>query len=401
MVDWKSYTILMPTMLDPHFDMLAKILQDEGYNVKILRTSGADIITHGLENVHNDMCYPALLVIGQFIEALKSKRFDNKKVALLISQTGGGCRASNYIYLLRKALENSGFSEIPVISINSSKMDENSLKVSKFLFFKLLAAVFYGDLMMCLYNYCASYEKTQGESQKALDESLKNINKITTKWEFFALFKNFNRIINRFSQIELSSEKKPCVGIVGEIYMQYSPLGNNNLVKYLITQGAEVVNNGLLSFILSSIYDTINDKKIYGKGGVDYVVAKILVFVLENIEKKMIKMIEKSSKFRVPSEFGRIKELANGYIDYGVKMGEGWLLTAEMVAYITSGVKNIISVQPFGCLPNQIIAKGMIRKIKSRHEDANIIAVDYDAGVSQTNQENRIKLMLAVARRNI
>lgn len=401
MTDWKDYTILMPMMLDPHFEILAKILQDEGYNVKILRTSGAEIITHGLENVHNDMCYPALLVIGQFIEALKSERFDNKKVALLISQTGGGCRASNYIYLLRKALENSGFSDIPVISINSNKMDENSLHVPKILFFKLLAAVYYGDLMMCLYNFCASYEKTSGETQKALIDCLGKINAITQKWEFFRISKNFKRIIERFLQIELTGEKKPSVGIVGEIYMQYSPLGNNNLAKYLISEGAEVVNNGLLSFLLSSIYDTINDKKIYGKGGVDYVVAKILVFVLERIEKKMIKMVKKAGKFRAPTEFGEIKKLANGYIDYGVKMGEGWLLTAEMVAYITNGVKNIISVQPFGCLPNQIIAKGMIRKIKSRHEDANIIAIDYDAGVSQTNQENRIKLMLAVARRGI
>lgn len=397
----KDYIILVPDMLEPHFDVAAKILKDDGYNVVILRNDSEEVITAGLESVHNDMCYPALIVIGQFIDALRSGKFDNSKVALLISQTGGGCRASNYIYLLRKALKDSSFEYVPVVSFNPNSMDENSLVLRKITIIKIFLAIFYCDLIMYLFNKCVSYELNSGDSKEALRKSSEFVQSLTTSMKFFRMKKNYKTILKYFSDIKLSDEKKVKVGIVGEIYIKYSPIGNKKLNEYLVSQGAEVVNSGLIDFILSSLYDAIHDKDIYGTNSKSYKMSKIIAYIFEKLEEDMIKIVKNNSKFTPPISFKYIKDIAKDYIGYGVKMGEGWLLTAEMAAFVRNGIDNVISVQPFGCLPNQIIAKGMIRKIKELHGNANIIAIDYDPGSSKTNQENRIKLMLSSAKRNL
>ncbi|WP_297918844.1 2-hydroxyacyl-CoA dehydratase [uncultured Campylobacter sp.] len=394
----ETHTILIPTMIDPHFRFMQGVLRDEGYKSVLLKEDRANIVEEGLRSVHNDMCYPALLVIGQFIDALKSGEYDTHKVALLISQTGGGCRASNYINLLRKALEDSGFSYIPVISLNFGSLDENEFALGKKSLIKLMAAIFYGDLMMSLYNQCKPYEMTPGATNEIYERVAAQIASMTNEWAFFRLKKNFRYILENFAALQRSGEQKIRVGIVGEIYLKYSPIGNNGLNAYLIRENAEPVNTGLMDFVLTCIYDAVYDKQLYGKGGAAYYGSLAVAKVVEFFQRMMIKQIKRFG-FRAPSPFSEVRAAADGYIGHGVKMGEGWLLTAEMVEFMRHGIQNVVCAQPFGCLPNHIIARGMIRKIKQNYPQANIAAIDYDPGASAVNQENRIKLMLANANR--
>lgn len=396
----KTHTILVPQMLPIHFDLIAKVLRQDGYNVEVLKTDHKGIAEEGLKSVHNDTCYPALLVIGQFIDALKSGKYDLDKTALLITQTGGGCRASNYIYLLRKALEKNGFSQIPVVSLNFSGLEKNSgFKISLRGFTKIVYSLLYADFLMCVYNQIIPYEVQKGEA-KALVERWTE--KLLAQMEtplFVRLKRNYNAMLADFAKIETDrSEEKPKVGIVGEIYLKYAPLGNNNLEEYLVSEGAEVVNSGLLDFILYCVYNRLFDKDIYGNGGLGYIPFKIAGKFLAAKQRQMVKAVKQHGVFTPPADFEKVVTMSEGYLDHGVKMGEGWLLTAEMLELIHSGVNNIVSAQPFGCLPNHIVAKGMMRKIKDNFPLANIIAIDYDPGASRINQENRIKLMLSNAK---
>ena len=392
----ETHTILIPTMIDPHFRFMQGVLSADGYKSILLSENRQNIVEEGLKSVHNDMCYPALLVIGQFIDALKSGEFDTHKVALLISQTGGGCRASNYINLLRKALEDSGFEYVPVISLNFGSLDENEFVLSKKALLRLFGAIFYGDLLMCLYNQCKPYEKKPDFTDEIFELCVNHICDLVGKKSFFRLRKNFKFILSNFTKIERSDEKKVKVGIVGEIYLKYSPIGNNGLNSYLIKENAEPVNTGLMDFILTCIYDAVYDKELYGKGGVAYYASFGVAKIIEFIQAGLIRLI-KAYGFRAPTPFKAVRKAADGYISHGVKMGEGWLLTAEMVEFVSHGIENVVCAQPFGCLPNHIIARGMVRKIKENFPNANIAAIDYDPGASAVNQENRIKLMLANA----
>lgn len=398
----ETHTILVPQMLPIHFSMVEKVLRQAGYKVEVLKTDHRGIAEEGLRSVHNDTCYPALLVIGQFLDALKSGKYDLKKTALMITQTGGGCRASNYIFLLRKALEENGYDYIPVISLNFSGLEKNSgftLNVRTLV--KMIYGLLYGDFLMCIYNQCVPYEKNKGETDALVT---KWQNKLIAQMEspkFLRLKNNYKAMLKDFNAIPLEyPEKRIKVGIVGEIYLKYAPLGNNDLEKYLVSEGAEVVNSGLLDFCLYCVYNVIFDKELYGKGGKAYYGNKIAAKFIVAKQREMINAIKTYSGFDAPADFEEVVKMSNGYLDHGVKMGEGWLLTAEMLELINSGVNNIISAQPFGCLPNHIVAKGMIRKIKDNFPLANIVAVDYDPGASRINQENRIKLMLANARIN-
>lgn len=396
----KSYKILIPMMLDIHFDFIAGVLQKEGYDIEVLQNDGQEVIEEGLKNVHNDMCYPALLVIGQFINALKSGKYNINKVALLLTQTGGGCRASNYIHLLRKALDNNKFSQVKVLSLNFAGLDKgNEFSLSFRAGVRLFQSILYGDLLMLLYNQSVAFEKNIGDSKKILVQWKKRLIGEIGKKSFSQLKENYKKILEDFASIpKEKKDEKIKVGIVGEIYMKYSPLGNNHLTEYLEQEKAEVVNTGILDFLLFNLYDSIFDKKIYGKGGFRYVIAKLLTSYVQKKQEEMIVCIQKNGQFRPPSAFSKIIEMTKGYLGHGVKMGEGWLLTAEMLEFIHMGVNNIVCAQPFGCLPNHIIAKGMIRKIKTNHPKANIVAVDYDPGASSINQENRIRLMLENAK---
>ncbi|MCI8623567.1 MAG: 2-hydroxyglutaryl-CoA dehydratase [Provencibacterium sp.] len=396
-----THTILVPMMLPIHFEMLCEIFRQEGYKVDLLRTNHRGIVEEGLKNVHNDTCYPALLVIGQMMDALKSGNYDLDKVALLITQTGGGCRASNYLSLLRKALYNAGMGQIPIVSLNFSGLEKNSgFTISPRALVKIAFALTYGDMLMWIANQCRTYEKIPGQTQETVERWTRTLTRQFQSLRFFFVKRNYRAILKDFAAIERIEKPRIPVGIVGEIYMKYAALGNNSLEEFLISQGAEPVVSGVTDFVLYCIRNNVFDKRLYGtnkRAGITWAVAG---GYLLSRQKQIIRAIEEEGSFQPPTLFTELEKLVEGTIGTGAKMGEGWLLTSEMLELIHSGVGNIVCTQPFGCLPNHIVAKGMIRKIREAHPEANIVAVDYDPGATRINQENRIKLMLANAFRN-
>lgn len=395
---FKEYTILVPMMANPHFTLIKYALKEYGYNLEILKTNNENIIQNGLSYVHNDMCYPALLVIGQFIDALKSGKYDLDKTALLLPQTGGGCRASNYIFLLRKALERSGFNNIPVLSLNTKHLDDNTLTVPISALILSIKALLYGDFIMCLYNQTRSYELNFGDSLKVHDKAVEWLRDKKFKGKFKD---NLTHICKMFNSVKLSNEIKPRVGIVGEIYLKYSPLGNNNLEDFLISKGAEPVVSGLMDFLLYCLRNNIIDSKIYAVKGLIQPVVKYVLGFCVKLQRTMEEVILEHSKFSAPHCFDKLCEVGECIINPGVKMGEGWLLSAEIAGYIEEGINNVVCAQPFGCLPNHIVAKGAMANIRKKYPMANVVAIDYDPGSCRANQENRINLMLMNAKKHI
>lgn len=397
----KTHTILIPDMLPIHFRLIASILEKYGYKTELLQNTGRRVVDEGLKNVHNDTCYPALLVIGQFMDALNSGKYDLDRVALLISQTGGGCRASNYIHLLRKALS-AKYPDIPVLSLNFSGLEKDtSLKLTLPIAMRMIFAVLYGDFLMSLYNQVKPYEVNPGDTDKVLDKWQDRLKEIFNGNGFVHTKKYYRLIATDFSAVKRVNEKKPKVGIVGEIYVKYSPLANNDLNRFLMEEGCEPNVPGLLDFVLYCTVNTINDAAVYDKRTIRTPVFKLAYRVLYKYQKQQIKFLKEfnNGEFMGPHDFEELRKYADKYINQAVKMGEGWLITAEMAALAESGIENIICTQPFGCLPNHIVAKGMSRVIKEAYPDANIVAIDYDPGATKVNQENRIKLMLANAKK--
>lgn len=391
----KTHTILIPDMLPIHFRLIIAVFKKYGYNMVLLQNSARAVVDEGLKNVHNDTCYPALLVVGQFIDALKSGKYDPERVALMISQTGGGCRASNYIHLLRKALV-ADYPDIPVISLNFSGMEKSpGFKVTLPILLKLLNAVLYGDLLMSLYNQCKPYEKTDGATDKVLEDMEKRLAVMIKNGGFGNKKRNYKMIIDAFSKIERTGEQKPRVGIVGEIYVKYSPLANNHLEEFLISEGCEPVVPGLMDFVLYCTVNNVNDGKIYCFKNTMTRLSGILYKILLKESRKLNSVITEYGGFRAMDDFEELRKEADKLINQGVKMGEGWLITAEMGCLAKTGTENIVCTQPFGCLPNHIVAKGMTRKVKEEYPFANIVAIDYDPGATVVNQENRLKLMIA------
>jgi predicted nucleotide-binding protein (sugar kinase/HSP70/actin superfamily) len=395
----ETHTLLVPMMLPIHFALVAGIVRNEGYKVEVLETTHKAIAEEGLRNVHNDTCYPALLVIGQLIDALKSGKYDLEKTALFITQTGGGCRASNYVSLLRKAINKNGMGHIPIATFNiSNAVGSGGFQIRKTAIAKFVISFVYSDLLMRIYNQCIPYEKEKGSSQIVVDKWVAEIVEQMKSTKFLKIKKNCKKILADFSKIERVENKKMKVGIVGEIYIKYSPLGNNGLEEYLVSQGAEIINSGVLEFFMYRLYSMIHEGKIYGGSLKRKIISRLVMKFAAKKQRDLIRAINKNGNFEPPNEFRHTIAACKGYLDHGVKMGEGWLLTAEMVEFIHSGVNNIVAVQPFGCLPNHIVAKGMNRKIKDNFPNANIVAVDYDPGSSIINQENRLRLMLANAK---
>lgn len=397
----KEYTILFPTMLPVHFGLMARIIETEGYKVEMLTTNHRNIVDEGLKYVHNDTCYPALLVIGQLIDAVKSGKYDPHKVALLITQTGGGCRASNYIHLLRKALVKAGLEYVPVISLNLSGLEHNpGFKLGLGTLRKAVFAMMYGDIIVQTANQVRPYEVNPGQTDETIrkiEDHLLSEMSAGKGLSFKSMVANFDHIIAAFKAIPVAGEPKVRVGVVGEIYIKYSPLGNNNLEQFLLSEGAEPVVPGLTDFIIFKIYNREVDVNIYGGKWVKKKACQVLKGYVEKCQRAMIAAMKKGG-FRAPGTFEDLRQLIKGYLGEGNKMGEGWLLTAEMLELIHSGTPNIVCTQPFGCLPNHIVGKGMIRKLKDDYPYSNIVAIDYDPGATKINQENRIKLMLANAR---
>jgi len=397
-----THTILAPDMLPVHFGMILKIFEDDGYKFELLRGTEPSLIEKGLKYVHNDICYPCLLTTGQLIDALASGKYDVNKVALAMSQTGGGCRASNYIHLLRAGLIEAGFPQVPVLSINFSGLEKhNSLKFNLKKLKKARAAVVYGDMLMLMRNHYLSYEKNKGDTDRMVKKWEDKLKEELDKAKYDRVKANLKAIKADFDTIECEYIERVKVGIVGEIYVKFAPLGNNNLEEFLRSEGCEVIVPGLMGFIMYCIANNVFDAAFYGRGKF---MAWIFNKVLGSMKKwdLLIKEAVDGDKRFVPSTgIEHLWKLTKGVVDLGVKMGEGWLLPAEMMELIEFGVHNIVCAQPFGCLPNHIVGKSVIKRIKELAPLSNITPIDYDASATRVNQENRIKLMLAIAKENM
>ena len=400
----KTHKILIPNMAPVQFRILAAAMEHEGYNVELLGNCGSRVAEQGLKYVHNDTCYPALLVIGQFLDALESGRYDLDRTALIITQTGGGCRASNYIFLLRKALERAGMGHIPVLSLNFSGLEKgNSLPMSMHFAQMLLAAVYYGDLLVALRAQTEPYETHAGDAEALQNRWLDTICGEVRQGKGYSqheMKRVMPRIAQEFAAIPVHRTPKVKVGVVGEIYVKYSPLGNNDLEKFLASQDCEVNLPGLMGFIQYSAYNLSETARLYGGTFFEKHISDWVLAFIEQMEHVIIAAL-RDNGYHAPLPFRELTTLTEGIIGMGDKMGEGWLLTAEMVELIRAGYGNIVCAQPFGCLPNHIAGKGMINKIRELYPDANITPIDYDPGATRVNQENRIKLMLAVARERL
>ena len=397
----KDYTILAPNMLPMHFKLIMQILENEGYHTEVLKNEGQDVIEAGLRYVHNDTCYPATLVIGQFIHAIESGKYDPHKTALIMFQTGGGCRASNYIFLIRKALERAGYGYVPVISFSLHNIEHHpGFKMTIPILYRMFYCLFYGDILMSLVNQCRPYEVTKGESQALADRFTEEIAKqlMTEGVSFKRLKSDVVRILDAFAAIPMVKRKAVRVGVVGEIYVKYSPFGNNRLVDFLTEEGAEVTVPGLVDFFLFTICQKIEDYNLFRMHKLSIYLYRFFYNFMLKKQRAIWDIVEKDGRFRAAAPFTETVEGIKSYMSLGCKMGEGWLLPAEIIELSHSGVKNVVCAQPFGCLPNHICGKGMMKPIKDRIPDVNIVAIDYDASATKVNQENRLKLMLANAR---
>lgn len=399
----KDYTILVPPMLPMHFKMIVSVLRTYGYTLELLEDTGPHIADMGLKYVHNDTCYPAILMIGEFMNAILSGKYDPHKVAIIMFQTGGGCRASNYISLLRKALKKAGYGYVPVISFSLAGIEDHpGFKLTLPKLHGMLYAVVYGDLLLSLSNQCRPYEINKGQTKALADSWTEKLGRELgsgAKIRYKDIKENYKKIVADFAAIPLEKRRAVKVGIVGEIFVKYSPLGNNNLEDFLVSEGAETVVPGLMDFCLYCVYNNINDYRLYRRGSVFYMLLCKLAYKFVCDKKRDVcRIIEEDGNFEPLTDFTHTPSLTRGYIGTGTKMGEGWLLTAEMIELSKMGVKNIVCTQPFGCLPNHICGKGMMKLVKEKNPDVNIVAIDYDAGATQVNQVNRLKLMLANAK---
>ncbi len=398
----KTHTILSPDIFPLHMQLIKQIFIAYGYNFEVLTCTGKEVIDTGLKYIHNDMCYPAICLAGQQLYALKSGKYDINKCALIQFQTGGGCRASNYIWLLRKALHNMGYGHIPVISLSLSKVEKSSgFKVPPDLILKGMISIVYGDMLMLLRNQVRPYEKNKGETDALVNKWIDYLaDRICKNKDFSpsALKRNLKNIAEDFSKIEKNNVRKIKVGIVGEIYVKYSQFGNNGLEAFLASQDCEFMVPGVLGFFQFMFDNRITDYNLYGGKKSKKLLSKIGLTAVSKFEKAMLDTLKDYPQFVAPSPFSHVRELGKKVIGLGMRMGEGWLLPAETAELIENGYNNIVCAQPFGCLPNHIAGKGVIRTLREMYPKANICPVDFDAGASKVNQENRIKLMLAIAR---
>lgn len=400
----KTHKILIPNMAPVQFRILAAVMEQAGYHCELLENCGSHVCELGLKYVHNDTCYPALLVIGQFLDALNSGKYDLDHTALIITQTGGGCRASNYIHLLRKALVKAGYPQVPVVSLNFSGLERDSgFPLTLPMIRKLLSAIYYGDFLMTLKAQTEPYELEHGAALACQERWLDKIcNWILQDkgWTGREVKAALPKIAADFAAIPICRVPKVKVGVVGEIYVKYSPLGNNDLEKFLASQDCEVNLPGLMGFVQYCAYNLGETARLYGGSFWEKPASGFFLGYIENLESAMIRVL-KDYGYHAPLPFRELSKLSDGIISHGDKMGEGWLLTAEMIELVQAGYENIICAQPFGCLPNHICGKGMIHKIRELYPQANITPIDYDPSATRVNQENRIQLMLAVARERL
>ncbi len=400
----KEYTILCPQMSPIHFDLLEPAINSCGYHMEVLQNHNRSAVDVGLQYVNNDACYPSLIVIGQMMEALLSGKYDLDHTAIFMSQTGGGCRASNYIGFIRRALEKAGMGQIPVISVNANGMETNpGFSITLPLLTKGLQAVVYGDIFMRVVYATRPYEKIPGSTNALHDKWRRRcIRSLSRKGaDMMEFSRNIRAIIRDFDGLQRVDVQKPKVGIVGEILVKFSPLANNHIVELLEAEGAEAVMPDLMDFLLYSFYNSnFKADHLGGKRSTAWL-CNMGISLLEFFRKTARRELQRSKHFGPPANIRNLADMAKDFVSLGNQTGEGWFLTGEMLELIHNGVDNIVCTQPFGCLPNHIVGKGVIKELRNHYPGANIIAVDYDPGASEVNQLNRIKLMLATAEKNL
>ena len=400
----KDYTILCPQMAPIHFELLETAMRTAGYNLVLLRDCTQKTVETGLKYVNNDACYPSILVTGQMIEALESGKYDPNKTALIMSQTGGGCRATNYIGFIRKALKDAGYPNIPVISFNVVGMEKvPGFKLTIPLLEKLLRGVLYGDLLQKMLTKNRAYEKNKGETQALFDKWMEKCKEILKTGNSKEFKQSIYDIVNDFEKIELdTSIEKPKVGIVGEVLIKYHPFGNNFVADLLEKEGAEVVLPDFMGFIKFMATHKVTFNSLLRTNPIVAKISKAAISLIDILEKDSKEALEKSKKdYLPPCNIWHLENTVKDILSIGNQTGEGWFLTAEMIEYIEHGIPNIICVQPFACLPNHVVGKGVIKTIRDTYPDANIVPVDYDPGASEANQTNRIKLLMTVAKDNL
>ena len=387
-----------------HFELLETAARSVGYNIELLRHCDQKTVDTGLKYVNNDACYPSILVTGQMIEALQSGKYDVNRTALIISQTGGGCRATNYIGFIRKALKDAGFENVPVISLNFVGMEKMpGFKLTVPLIDKLLKTVIYADLLQKMLTKNRAYEVNKGETKALFDkwmEKCKHLLEHSTNKEFK---QSIYDIVNDFEEIELdTSVEKPKVGIVGEVLIKYHPFGNNHVADLLEKEGAEVILPDFMGFAKFMATHRITFNKLLNTNKTSAKISKVAIKLIDILEKDVKIALANSKKgYLPPCDIWHLEDKVKDILSIGNQTGEGWFLTAEMIEYIENGIPNIVCVQPFACLPNHVVGKGVIKTIRSKYPDANISPVDYDPGASETNQTNRIKLLMTVAKDNL
>ena len=400
----KDYTILIPQMAPIHFELLESAVKASGYKVELLRECTEHTVETGLKYVNNDACYPSILTTGQMIEALQSGKYDLNKTALIMSQTGGGCRATNYIGFIRKALKDAGFENVPVISFNVVGMEKMpGFKITAPLVERLLKMVIYADLLQKMLTKNRAYEVNKGETQKLFDEWMNKCKKLLEKSTMKEFKQSIYDIVNDFEKIELdTSIQKPKVGIVGEVLIKYHPFGNNFVADKLEEEGAEVILPDFMGFVKFIATHKITFNELIKTGNMKANIFKTAIKLIDLLEKDVRIALSNSKKgYLMPCDIWELEDKVKDVLSIGNQTGEGWFLTAEMIEYIEHDIENIVCVQPFACLPNHVVGKGVIKTIRNKYPYANISPIDYDPGASEANQTNRIKLLMTVAKDNL
>ncbi len=396
-----SHTILCPQMSPVHFRLAGSVMRNHGIKLEVLPEVNKADIEEGLRYVNNDACYPTIVVVGQLINALKSGRYDINKTAMIISQTGGGCRATNYASFLRKAAEKAGFKNVPIISLSTTNSSINkSLGISFSMLKDALLVLLYGDLLMRLSNRRRPYEVHSGQTDALVETWLMRLSDRIGRTLYFDFKNTVKKIVKDFDEIAAQKVKKPRVGVVGEILIKFHPYANNNLVSILEKEEAEAVVPDMTDFINYCMLDDIYKHKYLAGSFKNKVMSLIASSYIERLRSVIRRALKKSKHFHSYQTTKDLARKASGIISVCNQTGEGWLLTAEILELIEDGVKNIICVQPFGCLPNHITGKGVMKELKRRYNDINIISIDYDPGASEVNQTNRIKLLMSIAHQN-
>lgn len=398
----KTHTILAPQMAPIHFELVQEAVRASKYHLEILPEVDQAALDMGLKYVNNDACYPAILLVGQIIQGLKSGKYDISHTSVMISQTGGGCRATNYMAFLKLGLKQAGFENVPLISLNAVGLgNQPGFKISPGMLNKLIMAVLYGDLFMRVIYGTRPYEKVPGSAEALYKEWNEKAKENIRHGDRKTFHKNIKVIISQFDGLEVNNIKKPKVAIVGEILAKYHPVANNGIIRALEEGGAEVVLPDLLDFFFYSLYNSDFQHKYLGGTKLKKDFGKIGIAYLNYYRKVMKAELEKSKRFMAPSSIHQLAELATSVLSLGNHTGEGWLITAEMMECMENGINNILCVQPLACLPNHITGRGMFKSVKEKYPNANIMPIDYDPGISNVNQLNRIKLMLSVAQKDM